>query len=107
MNTMMVRSVVQLADERGVTESAPAIKALLGAGALLVGKTTCHELGIGMTGVNPATGTPRNPHNPKCATGGAASGCAAVVASGLCAFAIGEVLHWVPPHLFILQIGFN
>ena len=82
-------------------ETAPAIAALLEAGAMLVGKTTCHELGIGMTGVNPATGTARNPYNLRRAAGGAASGCAAAVASGLCAFAIGQSL----PNQIYLQIS--
>ena len=80
---------LQLAEERAVEESAPAVAALKAAGAMLVGKTTCHELGIGMTGVNPGRGTARNPHDPRRTAGGAASGCAAIVASGLCAFAIG------------------
>lgn len=81
--------LLQLAAERQPTESAPAVLALREAGAMLVGKTTCHELGIGMTGINLATGTARNPYDSRCSAGGAASGCAAVVSAGLCAFALG------------------
>ena len=82
---------MQLARERQALESSPAVLALREAGAILVGKTTCHELGIGMTGINPATGTAKNPYDSRCSAGGAASGCAAVVSAGLCAFAIGDI----------------
>lgn len=57
---------------------------------MLVGKCTMHELGIGMTGLNPRTGTARNPYNPHRAAGGAASGSAAIVSAGICAFALGQ-----------------
>jgi len=59
------------------------------AGALLIGKANMHEIGIGVTGLNPHHGTPRNPYNPRHYTGGSSSGPGAAVASGLCPVAIG------------------
>ena len=58
-------------------------------GALLIGKTNMHEIGIGVTGLNPIHGTPRNPHNPGYHSGGSSSGSGVAVASGLCPLAIG------------------
>ncbi len=59
------------------------------AGALLIGKANMHEIGIGVTGLNPHHGTARNPYNPAHYTGGSSSGPGAAVASGLCPVAIG------------------
>lgn len=59
------------------------------AGALLIGKTNMHEIGIGMTGFNRHHGIARNPYNPAHYTGGSSSGPAGAVASGLCPAAIG------------------
>jgi Asp-tRNA(Asn)/Glu-tRNA(Gln) amidotransferase A subunit family amidase len=59
------------------------------AGALLIGKTNMHEIGIGATGLNVVHGTPRNPYAPDHYTGGSSSGSAAAVAAGLCPLAIG------------------
>ena len=59
------------------------------AGALLIGKTNMHEIGIGVTGLNPHHGTVRNPYNPNHYTGGSSSGSAAAVAAGLCPIAVG------------------
>ena len=58
------------------------------AGALLIGKANMHEIGIGVTGLNPHHGTPRNPYAPDHFTGGSSSGPAAAVAAGLCPVAI-------------------
>ena len=59
------------------------------AGALLIGKANMHEVGIGVTGLNPHHGTARNPYHPGHYTGGSSSGPGAAVASGLCPVAIG------------------
>lgn len=59
------------------------------AGALLIGKSNMHEIGIGVTGLNPHHGTVRNPYQPAHHTGGSSSGSAAAVAAGLCPVAIG------------------
>lgn len=62
---------------------------LRSAGALLIGKTNMHEIGIGVTGLNPIHGTPRNPHNPDHHSGGSSSGSGVAVAAGFCPLAIG------------------
>ncbi len=70
-------------------EDAECVRRLREAGALLFGKTNMHEIGIGVTGLNPHFGVVRNPHNPDNYTGGSSSGSAAVVAAGLCPGAVG------------------
>jgi len=62
---------------------------LRAAGALLVGKTNMHEIGINPNGFNAHFGTVRNPHNPECDTGGSSSGSAAAVSAGIVPIAIG------------------
>jgi Asp-tRNA(Asn)/Glu-tRNA(Gln) amidotransferase A subunit family amidase len=71
------------------TRDATVVARMRAAGALLIGKTNMHEIGIGVTGNNPHHGTPRNPYNPDHYTGGSSSGVAAAVAAGLCPVAIG------------------
>eukprot|EP01099_Mayorella_cantabrigiensis_P002011 TRINITY_DN1879_c0_g3_i4.p1 TRINITY_DN1879_c0_g3~~TRINITY_DN1879_c0_g3_i4.p1 ORF type:complete len:618 (-),score=166.66 TRINITY_DN1879_c0_g3_i4:252-2009(-) len=58
-------------------------------GALLIGKSNMHEIGIGVTGVNVHYGTVRNPYNINHMTGGSSSGSSAAVASGVSVFSIG------------------
>lgn len=58
-------------------------------GAIIVGKTNMHELGAGISGINPHYGAARNPYNKSKITGGSSSGSAAVVAAGLCPVALG------------------
>jgi Asp-tRNA(Asn)/Glu-tRNA(Gln) amidotransferase A subunit family amidase len=62
---------------------------LRGAGALLVGKTNMHEIGINVFGFNAYHGSTRNPYNTAHYTGGSSSGSATAVAAGLVPFAIG------------------
>lgn len=57
-------------------------------GALLIGKTNMHEIGIGVTGLNPHHGVTRNPYHLGHHTGGSSSGSAAVTAAGFCPAAI-------------------
>ncbi len=52
------------------------------AGAVIAGKTNMHELGLGVTGLNPSHGTARNPYNPGHHTGGSSSGSATAVSAG-------------------------
>jgi Asp-tRNA(Asn)/Glu-tRNA(Gln) amidotransferase A subunit family amidase len=59
------------------------------AGALIVGLTNMHEIGIGVTGANIHEGVARNPYDKKRHTGGSSSGSAAAVAAGLVPIAIG------------------
>lgn len=72
-----------------VIEDATVVARFRAAGALLIGKANMHEIGIGVTGLNPHHGTARNPYNPAHYTGGSSSGAAAAVAAGLCPIAIG------------------
>jgi len=62
---------------------------LRAAGALLVGKTNMHEIGIAPNGMNVHHGTVRNPYNLDCDPGGSSSGSAAAVSAGLVPVAIG------------------
>lgn len=70
-------------------QDATSVARLRTAGALLIGKANMHEIGIGVTGLNPNTGTTRNPYDPGHFTGGSSSGPATAVASGLCPVAVG------------------
>lgn len=72
-----------------VVEDATVVARMRAAGALLIGKANMHEIGIGVTGLNPHHGTARNPYNPAHHTGGSSSGPGAAVAAGLCPVAIG------------------
>lgn len=78
-----------MANWRTPRESLVGVQSLVDAGALLVGKATLHEIGLGTTGLNLVTGTTRNPHSTSHHTGGSSSGSAALVAAGLCPFAVG------------------
>jgi amidase len=69
--------------------TAPAVTALLQAGAMLDGKTLTVELGYGLSGENTWYGTPRNPRVPDRFPGGSSGGAAAAVAASLVDFAIG------------------
>jgi Asp-tRNA(Asn)/Glu-tRNA(Gln) amidotransferase A subunit family amidase len=71
------------------TSDATVVARLRQAGALLPGKAAMHEIGIGVTGLNPHHGTPRNPYATGRYTGGSSSGPAAAVAAGLCPFSVG------------------
>lgn len=71
------------------TEDATVVARMRMAGALLIGKTNMHEIGINVTGLNPHHGTARNPYNVNHYTGGSSSGSAAAVAAGLVPVAIG------------------
>lgn len=74
---------------RQCKDDACCVKRLRLCGAILVGKTNMHELGAGVSGINPHYGPARNPYNRNKITGGSSSGSAAVVAAGLCPVALG------------------
>ncbi len=74
---------------QNAAEDAWAVARLRAAGALLLGKANMHEIGLGVTGVNPHHGAARNPYDPSRVTGGSSSGPAAACASGLCPIALG------------------
>ena len=69
--------------------SAPAVAALLAAGATLDGKTVTDELAFGLEGVNAHYGTPVNPACPDRIPGGSSSGSGVAVAAGLVDVALG------------------
>ncbi|MCP4385433.1 MAG: amidase [Hyphomicrobiales bacterium] len=69
---------------------APAVAALLDAGARFVGKTHTAELAFSLDGLNAHTGTPINPAAPDRVPGGSSSGSAAAVAAGLVDIALGS-----------------
>ncbi|KAE8150899.1 amidase signature domain-containing protein [Aspergillus avenaceus] len=59
------------------------------AGAIVVAKTTMHELGLDTNNNNPNHGTPRNPHNENYYCGGSSGGSGYAVGSGLVPIALG------------------
>jgi Asp-tRNA(Asn)/Glu-tRNA(Gln) amidotransferase A subunit family amidase len=59
------------------------------AGAIIVGKTNMHEIGMDTTNNNYITGTPRNPYNQQYYTGGSSGGSAYSVSAGLVPVALG------------------
>lgn len=82
---------------RQVTQDAAFVARVKACGAVLIGKTAMHELGIGTTGLNVAWGTPKNPYSGEGKhryTGASSSGSAAAVSLGLCPFAIGARPRW-------------
>ncbi|XVE83418.1 hypothetical protein DITRI_Ditri16bG0087300 [Diplodiscus trichospermus] len=74
---------------RPCTGDACCVMRLRSCGAIIVGKTNMHELGSGLSGINPHYGTARNPYDPNKICGGSSSGSAAVVSAGLCPVALG------------------
>jgi aspartyl-tRNA(Asn)/glutamyl-tRNA(Gln) amidotransferase subunit A len=54
------------------------------AGAIIIGKTNMHRLGMGTTGIDSDYGPVRNPWNAEHIPGGSSAGSAAAVASGMC-----------------------
>jgi len=79
----------QFQGRQPAVRDAEAVRRLRAAGALLIGKANMHEIGIGVTGVNPHHGATRNPYAPTRSTGGSSSGSAGAVAAGLCPIAVG------------------
>ena len=80
--SVLFRSRVPAAD-------ADAVRRLQSAGAILLGKTQTHEFGWGITSVNRAMGSARNPWDPSRIAGGSSGGSAVAVASQAAAFALG------------------
>jgi Asp-tRNA(Asn)/Glu-tRNA(Gln) amidotransferase A subunit family amidase len=72
-----------------VKEDATVVARLRAAGALLIGKANMHEIGIGVSNLNPHTGFARNPFNPNHITGGSSGGSGAATAAGLAPVAMG------------------
>jgi aspartyl-tRNA(Asn)/glutamyl-tRNA(Gln) amidotransferase subunit A len=66
------------------------VKKLKAAGADIVGKTSTHEIALGVTNINPHYGSPRNPWDTSRITGGSSGGSAAAVTAGMCMAALGS-----------------
>lgn len=74
---------------RPAEHDATVVARLRAAGALIIGKSNMHEIGIAPTGHNPHYGACRNPYHLEHDAGGSSSGVAAAVAAGVCPLAIG------------------
>ncbi|QDD63199.1 amidase [Herbaspirillum seropedicae] len=66
------------------------VKRLREAGAVILGKTTMHELAAGVTTVSSLTGFTRNPYDPRRAPGGSSGGTGAAVAASFAAAGMGS-----------------
>ncbi|MEP7118718.1 MAG: amidase, partial [Acidobacteriota bacterium] len=71
-------------------DDADVVARLTAAGAVLLGKTNTHELGGGVTTINPFFGTTHNPVDHSRIAGGSSGGSAAAVAGGLALVATGS-----------------
>jgi allophanate hydrolase len=69
--------------------SAAVVELLVGAGAVLVGKTHMDQFATGLVGTRSPHGPCRNAHAADRVSGGSSSGAAVVVAEGLVSFALG------------------
>jgi aspartyl-tRNA(Asn)/glutamyl-tRNA(Gln) amidotransferase subunit A len=69
---------------------AAVVEDLEAAGAVLMGKTTMHELAYGVTSNNPHFGAVRNPWNPERIPGGSSGGSGSAVASEMVFMAMGS-----------------
>lgn len=70
-------------------ENAPAVEKVLGAGAILIGKTTTPEFGFKAVTDSLLTGITRNPWDSSKTAGGSSGGSGAAVAAGLAPLALG------------------
>lgn len=78
-------------EEAGIAEdNAPAVQALLDAGAAFVGKTISDEIAFSLQGQNAHYGTPVNAAAPDRIPGGSSSGSASAVSGGLADLALGS-----------------
>ena len=68
---------------------APAVQALVDAGAVLLGKTNLDQFATGLVGVRSPYGVPRNVFDRLRVPGGSSSGSACAVAAGIVPFALG------------------
>src|SRR5215813_8570641 len=69
--------------------SAEAVRRLVEAGAIVVGKTNLDQFATGLVGVRSPYGVPRNPFDAAFVPGGSSSGSAVAVAAGLVSFSLG------------------
>ncbi|MDB5406387.1 MAG: gatA [Rhodospirillales bacterium] len=71
------------------TASAPVVRDLLAAGAILVGKTNLDQFATGLVGTRSPYGVARNVFDAAYIPGGSSSGSAVAVAAGLVSFSLG------------------
>jgi mandelamide amidase len=71
-------------------DDAPIVRALLAAGAIVLGKTNLHELSFGWTSNNLAFGTVHNPYDMQRIPGGSSGGTAVAVAARMAPLGIAE-----------------
>jgi len=76
--------------DRVPARDAALVARLTAAGAIMLGKTNTHELGGGVTTINPFYGTTRNPRDRARVAGGSSGGSAVAVAAHLAAAATGS-----------------
>src|SRR5947207_5215037 len=70
--------------DRVPAKDAVGVARLKEAGAIIIGKTNMHRLGMGTTGLDSYFGPVHNPWNDQYIPGGSSAGSAAAVASGMC-----------------------
>ncbi len=70
--------------DRVPAKDAIGVARLKDAGAVIIGKTNMHRLGMGTTGLDSYFGPVHNPWNDQYIPGGSSAGSAAAVASGMC-----------------------
>jgi len=80
-----------LADALPAAQDAAAVARLRAAGAVIVGRTNMVEFAFGGVGLNPHTGTPRNPWDRATGRvpGGSSSGAGVAQADGMCVMSLG------------------
>ena len=71
-------------------EDAPIVRTLVGAGAIVLGKTNLHELSWGWTSNNYAYGPVHNPYDLKRIPGGSSGGTAAAIAARMAPLGVAE-----------------
>ena len=72
-----------------VNKDAPVVAKIRRAGGTIVGKTNLHELGHGISGINPTFGTTRHPFDLTLTVGGSSGGSALAVLFGAARIALG------------------
>ena len=70
--------------------SAPVVRKLIAAGAIVLGKSNMHELAFGITSNNAAFGAVGNPYDPKRIAGGSSGGSGAAIAARMAPAGLGS-----------------